>query len=339
MQNDLPGETLKSILVIGCGSIGERHLRCFLKTERVKVSACDSNPSLLSHISQAYGVAAYGDLVTALASDSFDAAVICTPAQSHLSVARLCLEKNMHLLIEKPLSTTLEGTDWLAGAVRNAGVYAAVAYVYHSIPCVVKAKEYLHHGSLGKPLQVTVTAGQHFPDFRPQYQTIYYNDRATGGGAIQDALTHHFNCVEWLIGQPTTRIFCDAAHLALEGVNVEDTVAATARNGETVVSYALNQFQRPNETIITIHCANGSVKIELHNHRWMVLSEGAANWQIYDEPLSDRDDMFVTQANAFLDGCEGMDSNLCTIEEAIHTLKVNLAAIRSADTGLAVEIL
>jgi len=303
------------------------------------VSGCDSNQSLLSHISEEYDVPVYADLATALATDLFDAAVICTPAQSHLSVARLCLEKNMHLLIEKPLSTTLNATDWLTKAVHNAGVYVAVAYVYHSIPCIVKAKEYLDQQSIGKPLQVTVTAGQHFPDFRPQYRTIYYNDRATGGGAIQDALTHHFNCVEWLIGQPTTRIFCDAAHLALEGVNVEDTVVATARNGKTVVSYALNQFQRPNETIITIHCANGSVKIELHNHRWMVLSERAVNWQIHDEPLSDRDDMFVAQANAFLDGCEGKGSNLCTIEEAIHTLKVNLAAIRSADTGLAVEIL
>ena len=88
-------------------------------------------------------------------------------------------------------------------------------------------------------------------------------DHATGGGAVQDALTHLVNAMEWIIG-PCTRVFCDASHQALEGVSVEDTVNVSARHGGVLVSYAMNQFQAPNETRLPVHCERGSVKIESH---------------------------------------------------------------------------
>ena len=48
--------SLPSLLVIGCGSIGERHLRCFLKTERAQVTACESNPDLAKKMADTYRV-------------------------------------------------------------------------------------------------------------------------------------------------------------------------------------------------------------------------------------------------------------------------------------------
>ena len=86
----------------------------------------------------------------------------------------------------------------------------------------------------GRPVQLTVTAGQHFPTFRPAYKNIYYADRVQGGGAIQDAMTHYLNAGEWLLG-PIDRIVADAAHQVLEGVAVEDTVHCLARHGAAMV--------------------------------------------------------------------------------------------------------
>lgn len=329
---------MKSILVIGCGSIGERHLRCFLKTGRAQVTACDSNPALLKRMEDTYAVKAYKDLDTALASQHFHGAVICTPAQSHLAIAHTCMANGVPLLIEKPLSISLEGTADLAAKISESGLYAGVAYVYHFMPCVDQARDYLRGGALGQALQVNIIAGQHFPTFRPAYRDIYYNDRATGGGAIQDALTHLFNAVEWILDAPTIRIYCDAAHQALEGVNVEDTVAASARNGRSIVTYALNQFQAPNETNIHIHCEGGSVAIELHRQRWKVFKRGGVEWQVTEAPVADRDGLFIAQAHHFLDGIEGKPTKLCTVEEAIQTLKVNLAALESTVSGRAVTI-
>jgi predicted dehydrogenase len=190
---------------------------------------------------------------------------------------------------------------------------------------------------LGRPLQVSVVAGQHFPTFRPAYREIYYNKHERGGGAIQDALTHLANTVEWLIG-PTQTVFCAASHQALEGVTVEDTVSVTARNGEALVTYSMNQFQAPNETTIQIHCEGGSAKIELHEQRWAVFPRGAEQWDYRSAPVAHRDELFLAQARAFLDAMDGKPNLLCTLEEAIHTLKFNMAALQSARTGQAVAL-
>jgi predicted dehydrogenase len=329
---------MKSILIIGCGSIGERHLRCFKSTGRTRVAACDSNATLLQRMAETYAVDTFADLDTALAAKPFDAAVICTPAQTHLPIAHAGLAKGLSLLIEKPLSVSLEGTAGFAAEVTRANVYAAVAYVYHFMPCVQAARDYLRTGALGRPLQVNVIAGQHFPTFRPAYRDIYYRAHSTGGGAIQDALTHLFNAVEWMLDLPTSRIYCDAAHQSLEGVDVEDTVAASARNGGAIVTYALNQFQAPNETSIQMHCEGGSLAVEVHQQRWKVFPRGATEWEIHDAPVPERDWLFTAQAHAFLDGLEGQQTKLCTIEEAIQTLKVNIAALESAASGSAVAI-
>jgi predicted dehydrogenase len=205
------------------------------------------------------------------------------------------------------------------------------------MPWIQQTRAFLQTGEIGRVLQATSVSGQHFPTFRPAYREIYYTRRETGGGVIQDALTHLANAVEWLLG-PCTRVYCDAAHQALEGVTIEDTVNVTARHGSVMVSYAMTQFQAANENTLHLHGEHGSVKIEGHLQRWGVLRHGEKDWTWHVTPPLERDDLFIAQANAFLDGMEGRPHPLCTFEEAVQTLRFNLAALRSSDTGTAIDI-
>lgn len=328
---------MHSILIIGCGSIGERHLRCFQKTGRCTVSACDTNPTLLSAMQERYGVSVFTSLDAALTESSFDAVVICTPAHLHLLIATKVLSLGLHVFIEKPLAIDTALVPQVREAIAQAQRFVAVAYVYHLMPWVAGARELLSRGELGKILHVSITSGQHFPTFRPAYRETYYARHEQGGGAIQDALTHTVNAVEWLIG-PCTRVFCDAAHQSLEGVTVEDTVNVSARHGYVLVSYAMTQFQAPNENTILINCEHGSVKIEVHHQRWGMLRHGDKEWAWQQTPPLERDELFMAQANAFLDGIDGKATPLCTFEEAVQTLKFNQAALRSAETNLSITI-
>ena len=328
---------MHSILIIGCGSIGERHLRCFQQTGRCVVSVCDANGLLLNEVSQRYGVTAFASLTEAVKAQRFDAWVICTPAHTHLTIAREGATQGAALLIEKPLSVTLDGLEETRAAIASSGRFVAVAYVYHCFPWIVAAREFLQNGALGKPLHVSVVAGQHFPTFRPAYRDIYYACHETGGGAIQDALTHIVNAMEWLIG-PMTRVFCDAAHQHLAGVTVEDTVNVTARHGSVLASYAMTQFQAANETVFEIHCEHGSLKIESHAQRWGSMKLGETAWTWHSTAPLERDDLFIAQANSFLNGMEGKACALCTFEEAVQTLRFNRAALESAATGLPITI-
>jgi predicted dehydrogenase len=322
----------KEILVIGVGSIGERHLRCFQNTGRANLSLCEVNRELRQRIVEKYGVErAYADLDAALA-DRHDAAVICAPAHLHIPMATRLAEAGIHLLIEKPLSTSLDGIDCLQQVIRERKIITAVAYVQRAQPTLEAMRQAIDTGRFGRPVELTVVCGQHFPTFRPAYREIYYKDRATGGGAIQDALTHMINAAEWLVG-PVQRIAADAAHQVLEGVSVEDTVHAIARHGNVMASYTLNQHQAPNELIITVICDQGTCRLELHRNRWRWMLKPGDDWHDEEFGPAERDTVFIRQANAFLDTLDGKRPPLCTLDEAIQTLRVNLATLAAVEQG------
>ncbi len=316
------------VLVVGVGSIGERHVRCFLKTGRATVSVCEIHGKLREEVSRRYEIKqAYSDLDAALA-EPLDAAVVAVPADAHIAVAQRILEAGRSVLIEKPLSVSLDGVDELSRAAARAGQMVAVAYVYRAHPALGSMRRAIASSSLGKPLQLAAVCGQHFPTYRPAYRESYYASRERGGGAIQDALTHILNAGEWLVG-PIDRLVADADHQLIDGVSVEDVAHVLARHGDVLATYALNQFQSPNEVTITVACERGTARFEYHNHRWRRMLQPDGPWE--DEPAVglDRDTLFVTQANNFLDALERRDVPLCDLSSGIQTLRVNLAAIES----------
>jgi predicted dehydrogenase len=320
------------VLVVGVGSIGERHLRCFQGTGRADVALVEINEHLRGSVAQRYGVRhAFADLDTALEQRP-DVAVIATPAPAHVPLALRLAGAGVHVLIEKPLGVSLDGVERLREVVRERGVTAAVAYVYRCHPLLAAVRRALGEGRFGAPVELVAVTGQHFPTYRPAYRETYYTDRVTGGGAIQDALTHVVNAGEGLLG-PIDRLVADAAHQALPGVSVEDTVHLLARHGPVLASYSLNQYQAPNEFTMTVVCAGGTLRAEFHDNRWRWMTRPGEPWQDECIPPVERDTPFLAQANGFLDAVEGKGVVPCSLEEGIQTLRVNLAALASVQDG------
>ncbi|MEQ8790130.1 MAG: Gfo/Idh/MocA family oxidoreductase [Pirellulaceae bacterium] len=320
------------VVVIGGGSIGERHVRCFQQTRRVDVALCEIDAALRERVAQAYRLReTFGDVDEAV-ERGFQAAVICTPAHLHVALARKFVAAGTHVLIEKPLSVSLEGVAELAAAASEANLVAAVAYVYRAHPALAAMREAIQSGRFGRPLHATVVAGQNFPHYRPAYRQSYYTDHATGGGAVQDALTHLVDAVQWLVG-PIDRLAADAAHQKLEGVTVEDTVGVIARHGDVPAVYSLNQFQPPNETTITVACEHGAARFEYHRRRWRWMTHPESPWQ--DEPCEplERDTLFQMQAARFLDAIEHGAPPLCSLAEGWLALRANLAILRSVQSN------
>jgi len=313
--------------VVGVGSIGERHLRCFQQVG-CRVALVEVDDARRKDVAGRYSLEqAFASLEPA-AAQAWDAAVICTPANLHVEHALKLLDRTPALLIEKPLATRLEDARRLQKAA--AGKTVQIAYVLRGHPAVQAVREEIRSGRLGKLLEVVVTSGQHFPTFRPAYRQIYYTRRETGGGAVQDAATHLFDLSQYVAGR-FDWVFCDFAHQALEGVEVEDTVHAVARadGGKVLVSVSLNQFMAPNETVARFNGSQGTAEIRFHEARWGVFYHGDEAWK-WGEPLvQERDDLFRLQARRFLDASAGKGEILCTLDEALHTLAINLAALES----------
>lgn len=324
------------VLIIGCGSIGERHLRCFQRTGRVRVTACDTNVSLLNKVAEKYSVSKIYDWESGLKDSRYQAVVICTPAPLHVPIAIRALQNRRHVLIEKPLSHSLQGVDELLQASRASARVAAVAYVFHIYPFLSEASDFIRRGELGPVRQAVMVSGQAFHRLRPAYAQTYYRSHATGGGAIQDALTHSANWIESVLG-PTDSVYCDCAHQVLPGVEVEDTVHVAARNGDILVSYAMNQFQSPKENAIQFNADGGSVRVEFQHQRWGVQRANENVWTWHERHAPDQDAHFIAQANAFLDQIEGQPARLCSLEAAAQTLRFNLAALASAKSDARVH--
>jgi predicted dehydrogenase len=318
------------VLVIGVGSIGERHVRTFAATKRVTLGICEALDERRRDVAGRYGIERTHERLEDIAPTHYDAAVIATPAHLHIPMADQLAQAGWHLLIEKPLSISQAGVAELKARLEASGRVTAIGYNLRAHPAVAALRKAIHERRFGRPMQLIFVGGQHFPTFRPAYREVYYRDRAQGGGAIQDGLTHYLNTAEWIVG-PTTSVAADATHARLEGVEVEDTVHVIARHGDVLATYSLNQHQAPNETTLSVVCEHGTCQMQFHHSRWRWQSDPAAQWEEERFEGLERDTQYITQAHAFLDAVEGKRQPLCTFAEAEQTLRTQLAILKSAD--------
>jgi len=319
------------LLIIGVGSIGERHLRTFQQTGRAELSICEANETLCKTVAERYGITkTFADLDVAMKEKAFDVALIATPSHTHIPIATKLVDAGFDVFIEKPLSLSLDGTQALVDLVAKKGVKSAVAYTYRSHPALRSMKEAIASGRFGKPVQVVATWGQNFPFYRPAYREIYYTSRKTGGGAIQDVLTHAINAAEFVVG-PVDKIMADCDHKVLEGGTVEDTVHVVTRHGDVMGCFSLNQHQPANENTVTVMCEKGMCRWNLNQACWHSMVEPEGGWKLEMQFSTERDDVFVSQANIFLDAMEGKGSFACTLAEGLQTLRVNMTVLKAAD--------
>ena len=291
---------------------------------------CEVNPELRKKIAAEYCIErSYADLHDAMADD-WDAAVIAVPAHLHVPMALQLAEAGVSFLMEKPVSVGMQDVLKLQGLVQSRRLTVAVGYDLRTHPSLQAMREAIRSGRFGRPLEAVAVSGHHFPTARPAYREIYYNNRATGGGAVQDALTHNMNAVEWLVG-PIDALVADITHQSLDGVDVEDTAHVLARHGNVLSSCSLNQYQTPSEFTITVVCERGTARFEPHRNRWRWMSEPDGGWHDEPCPRLDRDAGYVAEANAFLDALNGRGVVLCSLDEGVQTLRANLAVLASAE--------
>src|SRR5262245_43219568 len=127
-------EKLSRVLVVGAGSIGERHVRCFQKTGRAVVSICESDPKRRAEVADQYDLDRTFAELDAAVFEKHDAVVVATPAHIHIAVAQSAIKSGCHVLIEKPLSVSTDGVAELGEAATSKNRLIAVAYVYRAHP-------------------------------------------------------------------------------------------------------------------------------------------------------------------------------------------------------------
>ena len=216
------------ILVIGCGSIGKRHIRNLKALNVRDIIAHDLRMERCREVEQEYGVKAYDDLEEALAQKP-DVALICTPTSLHIPPALSAARNGCHLFIEKPLSHSLDGVDELLEIVARKNLITLVGCNMRFHPSIALVKELLGKESIGKVLCARVQTGQYLPDWHPweDYRQGYSANKSLGGGIILDGV-HEIDYITWLLSE-VSQVVCFSDKLSSLEIDTEDTAEILLR--------------------------------------------------------------------------------------------------------------
>lgn len=170
--------------------------------ERAHASAADL------HIPPERSYATYQDMATAEAArpDRIDAVAVVTPNHAHFGPAKTFLDTGIHVICDKPVTSTLEDALKLEAAVRDSGLIFGLTHNYTGHPLVRQAREMVAAGELGELRVVHVEYVQDWLTTRledtGQKQASWRTDpaRSGAGGSVGDIGTHAFNLAEFVTG-------------------------------------------------------------------------------------------------------------------------------------------
>ena len=324
---------MKNVLIIGAGGIGRRHIKGYLSTNRATLSIVEPDEKKISTIQEEFSIDKTYTSIQQANLAEFDLAVICSPANMHVDAMNICAQNNLSFMVEKPLSTSMEGIDEIIQLVEKNNLFARVGYTRRNTYEARALKKKIESKKIGDLKLVFINDSQEFPKYRPDFQKIYYAHPEMGGGAILDASTHIIDQLIWMIGKPS-EVSCMFDRLVLTGTNTEDTCLINIRFSNGVMSnITVNQFQKPNSKSYEFIGTKGNL---LLNHSTLKFADDDSgiwkeekNYMEGFNPIEVHQNNFLLQAEKILDGLEGKECDLATLEEAKLNLKVVFAAKQS----------
>jgi predicted dehydrogenase len=140
------------VAILGCGYWGINYVRVFKElTQSNVIVVCDQNADRLAEIAQRFpDVQVTQDVEAALSIDGVHAAIVCTPATTHYDLTRDCLLANKHVLIEKPITNTVDEADSLTDLAHSRDLTLMVGHTFLYNPGIIKVKEYIQRGDIGR---------------------------------------------------------------------------------------------------------------------------------------------------------------------------------------------
>lgn len=324
---------MRRVLIVGSGGIGRRHIKGFLKTGRAELSIVEPDEGRRVAVMKEFGVKTAYRGILDVDFKSYDLAVICSPAHTHVAIMQLCVDSGLPFLVEKPLSVTMDGVDAVCEAVARTGLFARVGYIRRIAEEVIGLRKQILDGKIGALKLAYLNSSQEFPKYRPDFQRTYYARPEMGGGAILDAASHLFDMLIWIMGRPTD-VACMFDRLALEGTQTEDTCLVTIRfESGAMANVTINQFQKRNVAEFEFIGTKGNLLVDHSVLRFA--DDDSGKWSESRDymdglvPTEAHQARFAMQANALLDALDGKPCELATLEDARLNLQIALAAKES----------
>jgi predicted dehydrogenase len=308
--------------ILGTGGIGARHAAAAQTGGFSVVAACGRDTEKAAAFSERFGATAYTDFARMLGETQLDLLVVALPPYAHSGQVEAAAQAGVNLLVEKPIALDLGRAEAMIAA--SAGVTAACGFMYRHGDAV-QAWERIDHGRVGHFAGSFHSNALHAP---------WWRERDLAGGQMVEQLIHIADLARHSLGMPRT-IYAKAAnlfHRDVERYTSEDVSAM-------VLGYEDGR-------IGVLHASNAAIPGRWMKG-WQVIAERATglffdwntaeivthNGEAVSETIKGSTDPFVAQLVDVAEAIRDKRPPLVPLRDGLDTLRIVLAARRSADEG------
>jgi predicted dehydrogenase len=346
------GDQMK-YLIAGLGSIGRRHMRNLIALGEKDIVLLRTRKATLPEDDLA-GYPVETDLADALKKHKPDAVIVANPTALHLDVAIPAARAGCTILLEKPISHSTDKLDELESTVKENGSKVLVAFQFRFHPGLIRAKQLITDGELGRVISAHVHFGEYLPAWHPwEDYRKGYAARADMGGGVVLTQCHSLDYLPWLVGNVRS-VWGFTSKISDLEVDVDDTAEIGLRfEGGALGSLHLDFNQQPpshrfevigTKGTLKWDLADGATSIYRASPESLAISTGMAiraggEWEVY--PLADsweRNVMFLEQMKHFVAVVHGEIEPTCTLDDGMRVQRLVGAIHKSNAEGRVVDL-
>ncbi|MDI9485726.1 MAG: Gfo/Idh/MocA family oxidoreductase [Bacillota bacterium] len=254
-----------------------------------------------------------------------DAVIICSENSRHREFTELAAKHGCHVLCEKPIATTLEDARAMIDACARAGVKLQIAFPVRFVTPVLRVKEMLDSGAVGKVLAIVGTNQGQMPG------GWFADPELAGGGAVMDHTVHVVDLIRWFLGKEFVSVYAEVDNMLWDtGIDDCGMLSMELEDG-TIVT------QDPSWSRPMTFPTWGNVTMRIIGTQGMIdLDAFAQNFVVYDDAhrkVSERsfaEDMDLGLIQDFIQMIVEDREPTITGYDGLKALEVALAAYRSA---------
>ena len=342
--------------IVGLGNIGHYHAERLRDIGGSLVGGMDISSDAQTRFERRYGVPVYDDHQELF--DRADAVVITTPNKFHEEYATDALERDLHVLIEKPLAHTLESAERIAAAASSTDSVCVVGFNNRFANTVRILRARIEAGELGELTHVEANYVRRRGV--PGRGTWFTRRAIAGGGALIDLGVHAIDLGLYLFDFPSVEEVSgvtrstfgpreDYAYLEMwgvdagpEGFDVDDSASAFVRCGadrtlSLEVAWATN---RPATHEFVVHGTDAAATFDLLDRNLSIYSASQAGTPHLEDSTiqTAENDTHTDELRAFLEAITTGSVSHDNVAEGLEVQRVVDAIYRSGDSGRTVRL-
>lgn len=251
--------------IIGAGNQAKNvHLPTLKSINGVKVMGiADINEKRVRYISDKFNIQnTYTDYIDMLGNEDIDLILISAPHQMHKKMTIDCAKAGKHILVEKPMATTVRDADEMINAAKDNNVKLCVVQNYRFFPSVLDSRERIENGRIGQINSI----GAHMFDFPPPAISEWRFDNKEYAGVIEEIGPHLIDIVLYLNNSEIHKISAIGGNFGESMSFIDHALITITFKDKSVATLDLSWLTGAKEFSLYIQGTGGLLHTDVRNN-------------------------------------------------------------------------